>query len=114
MTMIVTRAEAAAHLHIDDATPEADDLDLKIEAASGIALDYIERDASYYAVDPEADPVVYEYPAQLKIAVLLIVADLHRYRDGGDTEMRFINGATLSRPVRSTLYPLKSHGIEET
>lgn len=125
MTMIVTRQQAADQLHIDDATPEADDLDLKIMAASAIVLDYIERDVSYYettTVDDEyyAEGVTadddgtteYDFPYQLQQAVLILVGDFHRYRDSGDFQYK-MNPAQLPNYVRAILYPLKSFGISD-
>lgn len=126
MTMIVTRDQAADHLRIDDATAEADDLDLKILAASDAVLDYIERDVSYYEVaetddddyyasGPTADgdeDTSYSFPYQLQAAVLLLVGDMHRYRDSGDFQYKRGPGQ-LPEAVRALLYPLKSFGIED-
>lgn len=126
MTMIVTRDQAADHLKIDDATPEADDLDLKIQAASAACLNYIERDVSYYEVEPddedyyeasgpsasEEDDPEYVFPADLQAAVLILVADFHRHRDSGDFEYKYVS-AMLPSVVRALLYPLKSFGIAD-
>lgn len=105
MTMIVTRQQAADHLRIDDASPEAEDLDLKIRAASGAVLDYIEREVSYYGSPPE-------YPYQLQQAVLLLVGDFHRFRDSGDFQYK-LGPAQLPQTVRAILHPLKSFGIAD-
>lgn len=124
--MIVTREQAADHLRIDDATPEADDLDLKILAASGIVLDYIERDASYYEVTPDDDDYyyasgptaddtgdpTYSFPYQLQMAVLLLVGDMHRHRDTGNFQYKW-QDAQLPQAVRALLYPLKSWGLSD-
>ena len=124
--MIVTRQQAADHLRIDDATPEADDLDLKILAASSAVLTYVERDVSYYettteddeyysASGPTADDdsdATYDFPYEMQAAVLLLVGDMHRFRDSGDFQYK-LGPAQLPQTVRALLYPLKSFGIED-
>jgi len=106
MSMIVTRAQAAAHLRIDDATDEAADLDLKIEAASGVVLDYLEMDISDFGdSDSDGPPEIAE---QIQIATLLLVGELHRNRDGGSGNY---SEANLPAPIRAILYPLKTWGL---
>jgi len=127
MTMIVTRAQAAAHLRIDDSTDEAADLDLKIQAASAIVLDYIEWTPGRYAHVLEIDELDSDYEIDsdwdedwdsdwlgdedylftLKAATLLLVGDMHRYRDAGSPNY---SEATLPSAVRALLYPVKSWG----
>lgn len=126
MPMIVTRQQAMDHLRIDDATAEADDLDLKIYAASAVVLDCIEQTAAYYEVDESSDDSSsnsdsdsssndtdgnseYDWPYQIQAAVLLLVGDLHRHRD---SEMPRYSEATLPPAVRALIYPLKSFGLE--
>lgn len=121
MTMIVTRQQAADHLRIDNATAEADDLDLKILAASAVVLDYIELSHDDYTEiventeldsddsDWDSDWEDYEeiiYP--LQAATLLLVGEFHRYRDGGSPNY---TDANLPPVVRAILYPLKSWGL---
>jgi len=127
MTMIVTRTEAAAHLRIDDSTDEAADLDLKIQAASAVVLDYIEWTPDRYVAANEIDDLDSDYEIDsdwdddwdsdwlgdedyldtLKFATLLLLGDMHRYRDGGSPNY---GEATLPSPVRALLYPIKSWG----
>ncbi len=108
MPMIVTRQQAADHLRIDSPTDEADDLDLKIYAASAVALDYIEMDEDDFETDSDSD---YVYPYQLQAAVLLLVGDMHKHRDA---ESPAYTEAMLPSTVRALLYPLKTFGIEST
>lgn len=127
MTMIVTRQQAADHLRIDDATAEASSLDLLITAASAIVLDYIEWTHARYADVLEIDELDsdYEFDSDwdldwdsdwlgdedhlysLKAATLLLVADMHRYRDGGSPNY---SEANLPPAVRAILYPIKTWG----
>lgn len=105
MTMLVTRQQAADHLRIDDATDEADDLDLKIMAASEIVLDYLEMTIDDFG---DSDSDGREIPYAIQAATLLLVGDMHRYRDSGAPTY---TEALLPPPVRSLLYPLKTWGI---
>lgn len=106
MTMIVTRAQAASHLRIDDASSEAADLDLKIKAASRIVLDYIEMEESDFGdSDSDGNP---EFPEQIQIATLLLVGEFHRNRDSGSSNF---SEANLPAPVRAILYPIKTWGL---
>lgn len=112
MPMIVTRQQAADHLRIDDATDEASDLDLKIYAASAVALDYIEMDEEDFETDSDSD---YVYPYQLQAAVLLLVGFMHSTRvPGQDTISAGYTQANLPANIRMLLYPLKTFGIEST
>jgi hypothetical protein len=106
MSMLVTRQQAADHLRIDDATPEADDLDLKIMAASAVVLDYIERTIDDF-LNSDSDA---EVPYQIQAATLLLVGDMYRYREAGSPDY---NDATLPSAVRALLYPLKTWGIDD-
>lgn len=107
MTMLVTRQQAADHLRIDDPAAEADDLDLKIMAASEIVLDYVEMDIDDFS-DSDSDGEL-EIPFSMQAAVLLLVGDMHRYRDAGS---KGYTDATLPGAVRALLYSLKTWGIE--
>lgn len=124
MPMIVTRQQAMDHLKIDDATDEADDLDLKILAASAIVLDFLETEASDYAdsSDDSGDSsgsgssggsgsTTYDWPYQLQAATLLLVGDMHRYRDTG---IPTYSDTQLPQAVRAILFPLKSWGLSDT
>lgn len=106
MNMIVTRAQAAAHLRIDDADAEGSDLDLKIAAASAVVLDYLEMEFTDFGdSDSDGNP---EFPEQIMAATLLMVGELHRSRDGGSANY---SEANLPAPIRALLYPLKTWGI---
>lgn len=106
MNMIVTRAQAASHLRIDDASVEAADLDLKIAAASAVVLDYLEMEfADFGDSDSDGPP---EIPEQIQAATLLLVGEFHRNRDGGSANF---GEANLPAPVRALLYPLKTWGL---
>jgi hypothetical protein len=108
MTMLVTRQQAADHLRIDDTTDEANDLDLKIQAASEVVLDYLEMAVDDFS-DSDSDGEV-EIPFQIQAAVLLLVGDMHRYRDSGAPTY---NEAILPPAVRALLYPLKTFGLTD-
>ena len=136
MTMLVTRQQAMDHLRIDDATAEADDLDLKILAASAVVLDYLEIDADTYTSsdadsddsdsgsdsggeyggsdsDSDSDSLddsEVEIPYQMQAATLLLVGDMHRYRDSACPAYA---AATLPPHVRALLYPLKTFGLSD-
>ena len=130
MTMIVTRAQAASHLRIDDSTDEAADLDLKITAASAVVLDYIEWSHDRYAAALEIAELDSDYEIDsdwdedwdsdwlgdendlytLKAATLLLVAGMHRYRDEGNPN--YGAEATLPPTVRALLYPIKTFGTD--
>ena len=90
MTMLVTLAEAKAHLRIDDfdsdGNPGDDDLTLKIMAASRAVLNYIGADQ--YFLDSSGEPIstsAISLPDDISIATLLLVGDLYRNRDGDNT-----------------------------
>lgn len=106
MLMFVTRQQAMEHLRIDDGTAESYDIDLKILAASAVVMDYVEMDdEDFYDSDSEGIP---EYPYQLQAATLLLVGDMHRYRN---SEIPMYNEAYLPAAVRALLYPLKTWGL---
>lgn len=112
--MLVTRAQAAEHLRIDNVAAEATTLDLLIQAASGVVLDYLEMSVSDFtenAGDSDAEfssDDLDEVPSKIKAAVLLLVGDMYRYRDSGAPTY---TEAILPPAVRALLYPLKTWGI---
>jgi len=106
MAMIVSINQAADQLHIDDIGSVFRPLTAMIQAASAVALDYIEMAEEDFSTSDG-----YEYPYQLQAAVLLLVGDMYRYRDSGAPGYV---GAFLPGPVRALLYPLKTWGIEST
>ena len=111
--VLVTFAQAQAHLRLSastDGSPSATDADLqlKIDQATEIVIDYIARPAdavwtatieSWNAVgSPSTIP-----PASVVAAVLLQLGDLYRYRGDDADEMRREPGA-LSPGVVSLLH----------
>lgn len=104
--MLVTRRQAADHLRIDDIASEVEDLDLKIFAASAVVLDYVEMTEEDFS-DSDSDGEL-NIPYQLKAATLLLLGDMHRYRDAGSP---VYSEAFLPSSVRSLLYPLKTWGL---
>ena len=129
MTMIVTLQQAADHLRIDDTTDEANDLNLKIMAASAVVLDYIEWSHDRYAAALEIDELDSDYEIDsdwdedwdsdwlgdedhlytLQAATLLLLGGMHRYRD--ESNPNYGAEATLPPVVRALLYPIKTFGI---
>ena len=107
MTMLVTRQQAADHLRIDNVDAEADALDLLVQAASAVVLDYIEMELAEFG-DSDSDGEV-EVPEHVKAATLLLVGDMHRHRDGSSPSY---TEATLPPSVRALLYPLKTWGFD--
>jgi len=105
MAMLVTIEQAAAHLRIDDYTDEASDLTLKIQAASGVVLDYLEMVIDDFG---DSDSDGREIPAQIQQATLLLIGDMHGYRGSGAPAY---NEALLPPVVRALLYPLKTWGL---
>lgn len=104
MSMLVTRQQAADHLRIDDVASEVGDLDLKIQAASGVVLDYLEMTIEDFT---DSDDEV-SVPYQIKAATLLLLGDMYRYRD---TSSPTYSEAFLPPAVRALLYPLKTWGL---
>jgi hypothetical protein len=110
MAMLVTIEQAAAHLRIDDYTDEVNDLTLKIQAASGVVLDYLEMSIDDFG---DSDSDGREVPAQIQQATLLLIGDMHGYRgSGGGQGQTIFYEAVLPSIVRALLYPLKTWGIE--
>jgi hypothetical protein len=83
--MIVSMAEARAHLRVDH-TDEDDDISLKLDAAEAEVLEYIQRPAPWTDADGNEIPA----PAPIKAAVLMVLGDLYANREEG------IVGATHS------------------
>ena len=103
--MLVTVKQAADHLRIDDYADEISDLTLKIEAASEIVLGYIEQTEEDYPEDSNGESTV---PKALQAATLLLVGDMHRYRDSNMPNYK--DEAHLPPAVRALLFQSKTWG----
>lgn len=104
MVALVTQAQAAAHLRQDipgsgsaDEAGDAEmlaDLDLKIEQASEIVIDYLKRSESSWE-DPDT------VPKPIQAAVLLVLTALWDDREGtGDGDYILPGGAVARLLVR--------------
>lgn len=106
MPMLVTLQQAADHLRIDDVDSEESDLTLKILAASAVVLNYIEMDYEDFT-DSDSDGTP-EIPYEIQAAVLLLLGDIHRYRDSSSQSY---TNPTLPDPIRALLYDIKTWGL---
>lgn len=107
MTMLVTLAEASAHLRRDTTDDDAD-LILKIHGASGAVLSYLGAGADKFK--NEAGEIVDALvPFEVKAAVLLQLGYLYRDRDN-DKNHEYEQGY-LPRPVTALLYPHRSPAL---
>jgi hypothetical protein len=106
MTMLITLAQARAHLRVDG-DADANDLTLKIHAASAVVLNYlksgVERlydSAGFIPLDSAGDPDV---PYEVYAATCLMLGYLYKQRDEStDFQMGFVPPA-----VTALLYPLR-------
>lgn len=121
MPYIVTRQQAIDHLRIDEYSEEADDLDLKILAASAVVLEYIETTESDYIDSDSGDSdsgssggseATYTYPYQIQAAVLLLLGDMYRHRSTDGTKTYTENG--LPFVIKALLSTKNTFGIEST
>lgn len=108
MAMLVSFKEASDHLRLDETIAEKSDLTLKIKAASAIVLNYVEMEADDFL--DSSDDETYDVPDDMKAAILLLIGDMHRYRDSGAPTY---SEATLPSAVRAILYPLKTWGLDD-
>ena len=106
--MLVTLDEASDHLR-RDTTDDDDDLTLKIMAASQAVQNYLKTTSPYeldsnddVVTDSDGDPVV---RFEVRAAVLMLVGELYRHRDGDGSNWGF---GYLPLPVRAMLYPLRT------
>lgn len=108
--MLVTLAQAKAHLRVDTDYEDAD-LELKVQAASLACWRYIRDGAAGDWIDTAGVPIedsagiVFGAPEDVKAATLLLVADLYREREGANTtewEHGFLPVA-----CRTLLYPYR-------
>lgn len=114
--MLVTLTEAQDHLRVDT-DADANDLTLKILAASGAVLNYLKSSSPYYTVlDSSGDPVVVLDSSgdptirwEVKAATLLMLGYLYRLRDNNE-DMAFQQGY-LPMPVTALLYPLRDPAL---
>lgn len=114
--MLVTLAQARAHLRSDTDADDAD-LTLKIESASASVLDYL---GEFVPVDSQGDPIVDSQGdvlgipdramKRIKQAVLLTVAYLYRERDGSQeyaVPTQWGYGYALPQGATALLYSLR-------
>lgn len=127
--MLVTLAQASAHLRRDTSDDDAD-LTLKIEAASGTVLNYLKGKRYLYVPEYDSDgDVVLDsdgYPVpeldsddapvvrqEVKTATLIMVGELYKNREaeqGGAIDAQFGYGY-LPRSVVALLYPLRDPAL---
>jgi hypothetical protein len=83
--MLVTLQQASDHLR-RDTTDDDNDLTIKIEAASQAVLNYISDDLPFMnsagVPDYDSSGVAIDVPAPIQSAVLLILGELYKNRDG--------------------------------
>lgn len=109
--MLVTLEQASAHLRRDTTEDDAD-LTLKIEAASGMVVDYIGDFADTFldsAGDPIEDSNGVICPPKVQSAVLMLIGYLYRERDGSmeHTVPSQYGYGYLPLGVTALLYPLR-------
>ena len=109
MVMLVSLEQASSHLRRD--TSEDDlDLMLKIEAASAAVINYLKDGADFLDsadevdFDSAGDPI--GVPKEVQQAVLLLVGNFYRDRDGETPEGW--DPFYLPRAVVALLYPLRT------
>jgi hypothetical protein len=83
---LVTLDQAKVQLRVPDLSVEYDeDLSLKIEQATAIVVDYLERsEEDWIAGSPQASPADYEFPI-VQAAILEVLANLWRNRGDDGT-----------------------------
>ncbi|MDP9991972.1 hypothetical protein J2W28_001000 [Variovorax boronicumulans] len=125
MIELVTMEEAQAHLKITNPDVDLLDLQLKINAASKVVLNYL-AGTNFYEVevdinnvpilDTSGEPIYAETSSgdrivmyEVKAATLLMLGYLNRDRDT-DEEKAFEMGF-IPRPVTALLYPLRTPTI---
>lgn len=111
--MLITLEQASDHLRRDTGDDDADLL-LKIEAASQAVLNYI-TDKSFLedghvVYDSAGEPVV---PRPIQAAVLIVLGQLYKDRDGQDmegirTSQPRLGDVVLPRTVHFLLDPYKT------
>ena len=116
MTMLVSLPQAKDHLRIDSADGDAD-LTLKVHAASGAVLRYLNgKNYLVPTVDGQGAPVLdaggaptTEVRFEVQAAVLLMTGYLHKDRDN-DQNHEYETGY-LPRPVTALLYGLRDPAL---
>ena len=107
MVMLVTLEQAIQHLRVDN-DAEDNDLLLKIAAASGAVMNYINPGADVF-LDSEGNAAVDSngiaigIPQEIQQATLLLLGYFYKDRDG-DPDKAYEMGY-LPRPVTALLYP---------
>lgn len=112
--MLVTLQQASDHLR-RDTTADDTDLTLKIHAASGMVMNYIQGagidgftdSAGDVFVDSQGDPL--DVPYAVQAATLLMIGYLYRLRDGnGDGDF---DRGYLPMPVTAILQPYRDPSL---
>lgn len=121
---LITLEEALAHLRVDEGDDD-DDIQRKIQEASGAILTYLadapigqpKRDQAGAVVRDEAGGIVYETGTdgqlivryEIKAACKLLLGELYHHREAQqDEEVQGQYGyGYLPRPVVALLYPLR-------
>lgn len=106
MTMLITLAQAQAHLRVDSDADVAD-LTLKIHAASAVVLNYlksgVERLFDSSGALPTDSAGIPDIPYEVYAATCLMLGYLYKQRDEStDFQMGFVPPA-----VTALLYPLR-------
>lgn len=110
---LVTLAQARAHLR-SDTEDDDDDLELKIEAASEMVIDYLgdfvyaDFDSAGVILDSAGDPM--NVNKRVQHATLMTVAYLSRERDGSQefsVDPQFGYGYALPKGAMALLYSFR-------
>lgn len=109
MVMLVTLNQASDQLRRDDCEDDGD-LTLKIQAASQAVINYLKDGADFLDSDGEPEVDVngepMNVPANVQLAVLMLVGIMYRDRDG--QEMEKWDLGYLPKPVVNLLYMNRS------
>jgi hypothetical protein len=113
MLMLVSLAQASAHLRRD--TSEDDpDLVLKIQAASAAVINYLKEGKapiidSNGGIDVDSSGDILGVPPEVQAATLILVGVLYRDRDFQDPAQW--KPGYLPEAVKSLLYPLRNPSL---
>lgn len=111
---LVTLAQARAHLRSDTDADDAD-LEMKIEAASELVMDYIGDGAEAFTdsagdVYEDSNGLALDIPVRVQQATLVTVNWLYKERDGGNeaaVDPQFGYGYTLPKGAIALVYSMR-------